>query len=75
MYFPPPRRLYSDAATSRRDVLDYLGNPVGFIDFTTNFEYLESIVHRSLTSDTDIDKRIRSESAAFGALKNIRAKK
>jgi hypothetical protein len=38
MYFPPPRRLYSDADTSRLDVLDYLGNLVGFIDFTTEIQ-------------------------------------
>jgi hypothetical protein len=30
MYFPPPRRLYSDANTSRLDVFDYLGNSVSF---------------------------------------------
>jgi hypothetical protein len=71
MYFPPPRRLYSDADTSRLGVLDYLRNPVGFIDFTTEFKYLESIVHHSLTSNADVDERIRSASAAFGALKNI----
>jgi hypothetical protein len=35
MFFPPPRRLYSDADASRLGVLDYLGNPVGSIDFTT----------------------------------------
>jgi hypothetical protein len=71
IYFPPPRRLYSDADTSRLDVLDYLGNHVGFIDLTTEFKFLGSIVHHSLTSDADVDKRIRSASAAFGALKNI----
>jgi hypothetical protein len=71
MYFPPPRRLYSDTATSRLDVLDYLGNHVGFIDFTAEFKYLGLIVHHSLTSDADVEKRIRSASAAFGALKNI----
>jgi hypothetical protein len=37
MNFPPPRRLYSDADPTRLDVLDYLENPVGFIDFTTEF--------------------------------------
>jgi hypothetical protein len=68
MYFPPPRRLYSDADTSRLDVLGYLGNPVGFIDFTMKLKYLGSIVHRYLTSDADADERIRSASAAFGAL-------
>jgi hypothetical protein len=35
------------------------------------FKYLGSIVHHSLTSDADVDKRIRSASSAFGALKNI----
>jgi hypothetical protein len=64
-YFPPPRRLYSDADTSRLVVVDYFGNPVGFIDFTTEFKYFGSIGHHSLTSDADVDKRIRSTSAAF----------
>jgi hypothetical protein len=71
MCFPPPRRLYSDADTSRLDVLDGTGNPVGFIDFMTEFNYLGSIVHHSLTSDADVDKRIRQASAAFGALESI----
>jgi hypothetical protein len=35
MYFPPPRQIYSDADTLRLNVLDYLKNPVGFIDFMT----------------------------------------
>jgi hypothetical protein len=48
-----------------------MGNPVGFIDFTTEFKYLGSIVHHSLTSDEDVDKRIRPASAAFGAHQNI----
>jgi hypothetical protein len=63
--------LYSDADTTRLDVLDYLRNPVGFIDFTKEFKYFGSISHRSLTSDADADKRMRPASAAFGALKNI----
>jgi hypothetical protein len=71
VFIPPPRRLYSDADTSRLGVLDYLGNVIGFIDFTTEFKYLGSIVHHSPTSDSDVDKRIRSASAAFGALQNI----
>jgi hypothetical protein len=57
-HFSPPRRLYSDADTSRLDVLDYLGNPFGFIDFTTELKYLGSIVHHSLTSDSKVDKRV-----------------
>ena len=35
------------------------------------FRYLGSIIHHSLTSDADVDKRIKSATAAFGALKNI----
>jgi hypothetical protein len=71
MYFPPPRRLNSDADTSRLGVLGYLRNPVCFIDFTTGFKYLSSIVHHFITSYADNDKRIKSASAAFGALQNI----
>jgi hypothetical protein len=71
MFFPPPRRLYSGADTSRLDALDYLRNPVGFNDFTTEFKYFGSIVHHSLTSDAEVDKRIRLASAAFRARKNI----
>jgi hypothetical protein len=71
MFFPPPRRSYSESNTSRLDVLDNTGNAIGFIDFTTEFKYLGSIVNNSLTSDADVDKRITSASAAFGALKNI----
>jgi hypothetical protein len=48
-----------------------LENPVGFIEFTTEFKYIGSIVHHPLTSDADVDKRIKSASAAFGVLKSI----
>jgi hypothetical protein len=44
MFFPPPRRSYSEADTSRLDVLDGTGNAIGFIDFATEFKYLGSIV-------------------------------
>ena len=71
MYFPPPRQDYAAADTSRINVLDDEGAPVGFIDFTTEFKYLGSIVQHSLTSDADIDKRIKSATAAFGALRNV----
>jgi hypothetical protein len=40
MFFPPPRRFYSEADTSRLDVLDDTGNAIGFIDFTTEFKTL-----------------------------------
>jgi hypothetical protein len=71
MYISPLRRLYFDADTSRLDVLDDSGNPVGFNNFTKEFKCLDSTILRSLTSDADVDKQIRPASAAFGALKNI----
>jgi hypothetical protein len=46
-------------------------NIVGFIVFTTEFKYLNSIVHHFLTSDAGVDRRIRSASIASRALKNI----
>jgi hypothetical protein len=61
----------SEVDTLRLGVFENLGNPVGFIDFAMELKYLGSIVHHSLTSDADVDKHIRSASAAFGALKNI----
>jgi hypothetical protein len=72
-HFSPPRRLHSDADTSRLEVLDYLESPVGFIDITT--EFTGSIVHHSLTSDAGADKRIRPASAAFRLLKIFRLTK
>ena len=50
---------------------DPTGAPLGFIDFTKEFKYLGSIVHYSLSSEADVDKRIKSATAAFGALKNV----
>jgi hypothetical protein len=52
-----------DADTSWLDFLDILRYPAGFIDLTTELKNVGSIVHRSLTSDTDVCKR------TFGALK------
>ena len=45
----------------------------GFIDFCDKFKYkyLGSILHYSLNSDADVDKRVASATAAFGALINI----
>jgi hypothetical protein len=37
----------------------------------TEFNYLGSIVHQSLTSGADVDERIRSASATFWFLKRI----
>ena len=47
----------------------------GFIDFCEKLKYLGSMLHYSLTSEADVDKRITSATAAFGALKNIFADK
>jgi len=66
MYFPPPRTAYEAADTSR-----FYVDGTGFIDFCEKFKYLGSILHYSLTSDADVDHRIASATAAFGALKNI----
>ena len=41
------------------------------VSFTTEFKYLGSIVHFSLTSDADVNKRIRAAAAAFGALRGV----
>ncbi len=57
--------------TSLIDVCDLNGAPVGFIDFTKEFKYLGFIVHYSPSSEADVDKRIKSATAAFGALKNV----
>jgi hypothetical protein len=65
MYFPPPWLLYSGADTSRLGVLDYLG---GILLATSILRQDKS---SSLTSDADVDKRIRPASGAFGALENI----
>jgi hypothetical protein len=56
-YLSPPRRLYTTEETSQPVSLDTSGNPVGFIDFTTDFKNLYLIVHHSLNSDAVVDKR------------------
>ncbi len=71
MYFPPPRVDYSIADTSRLDIRDADGPTVGFVDFTKEFKYLGSIIDSSLTSDADVDMRIKAANSSFGALKNV----
>ena len=76
MFFPAPRPSPANAATAngseRFDVLDEAtGTVVGFINFTTEFKYLGSIIHPTLTSDADVDKRIKAATASFGALRNV----
>jgi hypothetical protein len=70
-YHQPGDATTFKSKTSRLDVLDYLGNPVCFIDLTTEFKYLGSIANHPLTSDADIDKRIRPASAVLGFLQTI----
>ena len=69
MYFPPPRVDYSTADTSRLDIRNADGSTVGFVDFTKEFKYLGSIIDSSLTSDADVNMRIKTATSAFGALK------
>ena len=66
-YFTLPRVDYSNADTPR----NANGSTVGFIDFTQEFKYLGLIIDSSLTSDADVDKRIKAATSAFGALKNV----
>ena len=73
MYFPPPRVDYSTADTSHLDIRNADGSTVGFVDFTKEFKYLGSIIDSSLTSDADVNMRIKSATSAFGALKNALA--
>ena len=60
MYFPPPRADYSNADTSRFDTRNADGFTTGFVDFTKEFKYLGSIIDSSLTSDADVDMRIKA---------------
>ena len=71
MYFPPPRVDYSNAHTARFDIRNTDGSTVGFVDFTKEFKYLVSIIDSSLTSDADVDMRVKAATSAFGALKNV----
>ena len=59
MYCPAAGDAYEDADTSDFDVAD------GFISFCTEFKYLGSIIHYSLTSHADVMASIDSASRAF----------
>ncbi len=65
MCFPPPRVDYSVCF----DIRNADGSTVDFADFTKKFNYLGSIIDSSLTSDADVDMRIKAATPAFGALK------
>jgi hypothetical protein len=66
IYFLPPRQACAAAGTSR-----YLVDGTGFVEFSESFKYLGSIIHCSLTSDADVYKRVKSATAAFGAMKSL----
>ena len=63
IFCPKPRKPY-EAENTERFSLD--GN--GFIQFTKEFKYLGSLITSSLTSDADVEKRIKAASAIFGAM-------
>lgn len=63
MYCPKPHKAYGDEDTGR-----FMVDGDGFIEFTREFKYLGSIISTTLTSDADVDKRIKSATAIFGAL-------
>jgi len=63
MYFPGAGRSYSGGDTSP------LTCDGGTVTFTKSFKYLGSIFASSLRSDEDIEKRLKSAGAAFGALR------
>ena len=47
------------------------GEVLGFVTFVPKYKHLGSHVHHSLTSDADVNRRIRAASAAFGALWSV----
>jgi hypothetical protein len=55
MYCPKPHKAYGDEDTGR-----FMVDGDGFIEFTREFKYLGSIISTTLTSDADVDKRIKS---------------
>ena len=53
------------------DLSDVALSPTTFIHFTSQFKYLGSMITPSLTSDLDVEIRIKKASQAFGALRNV----
>ena len=52
VFFPAPRQDHNSGDQSNFDVHD------GAVSFSSEFRYLGAAIHYTLTSDTDIDKRI-----------------
>ena len=71
MYFPPPRVDYYIADTPRLDTRNADGSTVCFVAFTKESKSLGSIIDSPLTSDADVDVRMKAATSAFGALKNV----
>jgi len=67
IYFQTAKGKLSDGNTSNIDMVDDLGNPC-HVAFDSSIKYLGSIIHQDLTSDVDIDARLKSAQQAFGAL-------
>jgi hypothetical protein len=63
VFYPAPRQPHSAG-----DQTDFACDGDGFISFTSEFIYLGSVIHHSLTCEADVDRRIAKASAAFGAL-------
>ena len=62
---------YSTADTSRFDIRNADGSAVGFVDSAKKFKYFGSRIDSSMTSDADVNTRIKAEASAFDALKNV----
>ena len=63
MFYPTEAQNYDDADTSSFSVNN------GHVSFAVEFKYLGATISNSLTSDADVDKRLKQASAVFGALK------
>ena len=71
MYYPTGTGPCDDGDTAPFTVSGPGGEGLGFVGFTKEFRYLGFIVYTSLTSGADVDKRIRSAAAAYGAQRSF----
>ena len=79
MFFPAIRGFVRDRApqgplqptsTAFGDTSRFTLADGGFVMFVREFKYLGSIIHFSLTSDADVNARIKSATSIFGALRD-----
>ena len=68
IYFHKHGGSDSDGDTSRIEMKEEKGLPC-YINFTDRIVYLGSVIHQSLSSEYDIDRRIQKAKIAFGALR------